>query len=233
MDEPSGRNGSSGAATDPVTTASLLAFCVRLATGVRLHGALPDDGRRRVYFANHSSNLDSLVIWAALPDFQRRKTRPVAAAEYWERGPLRRWLAMRVFDAVLIPRDRARMRVENPLGKMLAALDGGSDLIIFPEGTRSPTGEVAPFKAGLHRLATQRPGVLLVPVYLENLSRILPKGERMPIPLMAQAVFGPPLEAPGDSETKPAFLERARAAVLDLARGSLAPGGLLAPSSDA
>lgn len=202
---------------------TILAFLVRLATGVRLLPDLPEDGKRRVYFANHSSHLDSLVIWAAIPGRQRAWTRPVAAAEYWEKGPLRRWLSSRVFQAVLIPRELARMRHEDPLGKMLAALDEGADLIVFPEGTRSETGDIGPFKPGLHHLVAKRPDLLLVPVFLENLSRILPKGELFPLPLMGQALFGPPLAPPADGESKAAFLERARDAVLQLSRGNLTP----------
>jgi 1-acyl-sn-glycerol-3-phosphate acyltransferase len=204
-------------------TSVILAFLVRLATGVRLLQDLPEDGKRRVYFANHSSHLDSLVIWAAIPGRQRAWTRPVAAAEYWEKGPLRRWLSARVFKAVLIPRDLARMRHEDPLGKMLAALEQGADLIVFPEGTRSDSGEVGPFKPGLHHLISKRPDLVLVPVFLENLSRILPKGELLPLPLMGQAVFGHPLAGPADRESKAAFLERARDAVLQLSRGHLTP----------
>lgn len=204
-------------------TTTILAFLVRLATGVRLLHDLPEDGKRRVYFANHSSHLDSLVIWAAIPGRQRASTRPVAAAEYWEKGPLRRWLSSRVFQAVLIPRDLARMRHEDPLGKMLAALDDGADLIVFPEGTRSETGDIGPFKPGLHHLVSKRPDLVLVPVFLENLSRILPKGELLPLPLMGQALFGHPLAPPAEGESKAAFLDRARDAVIELARGHLTP----------
>jgi 1-acyl-sn-glycerol-3-phosphate acyltransferase len=204
-------------------TSVILAFLVRLATGVRLLHDLPEDGKRRVYFANHSSHLDFMVVWAALPALQRASTRPVAAAEYWEKGPLRRWLSSRVFKAVLIPRDLARMRHEDPLGKMLAALEEGADLIVFPEGTRSETGEIGPFKPGLHHLISKRPDLVLVPVFLENLSRILPKGELLPLPLMGQAVFGHPLAPPAGDESKSAFLDRARDAVLHLSHGNLTP----------
>jgi len=204
-------------------TGVVLAFLVRLATGVRLLGDIPEDGKRRIYFANHSSHLDFVVIWAALPGRQRAWTRPVAAAEYWEKTPLRRWMASRIFKAVLIPRDLARMRSEDPLGKMLEALDSGADLIVFPEGTRSESGAVGPFKPGLHHLATKRPETLLIPVFLENLSRILPKGELLPLPLMGQAVFGEPFPGPAEGESKGCFLERARNTVMHLSHGHLVP----------
>ncbi|WP_193214415.1 lysophospholipid acyltransferase family protein [Luteolibacter marinus] len=202
-------------------TGTALAFLVRLATGVRLLPEVPEDGKRRVYYANHSSHLDFMVIWAALPARRRTRTRPVAAAEYWEKGPLRRWLAGRVFRAVLIPRELARMRAEDPLGKMLAALDEGADLIVFPEGTRSESGELAAFKPGLHHLATKRPDAELVPVFLENLSRILPKGELLPLPLMGQAVFGDPLPGPAGDESRSDFLTRAREQLITLSHGHL------------
>lgn len=205
-------------------TGTLLAFLVRLATGVRLLPDLPEDGKRRVYFANHSSHLDFMVIWAALPARQRAWTRPVAAAEYWEKGPVRRFLASKIFKAVLIPRSPARMKAEDPLGKMVAAIAAGSDLIVFPEGTRGDTGEIAPFKPGLHHLATKCPDILLVPVFLENLSRILPKGELLPLPLMGQVVFGEPMPHPEEGESKADFLQRARCAVLNLSRGNLVAG---------
>lgn len=202
--------------------AGALAFLIRLVTGVRLDPRqVPSDGGRRIYYANHASHLDFVVIWAALPDAARRRVRPVAAAEYWESGPLRRWLARRLFQAVLIPRDPAKMRACPPLERMGEALEAGSDLIVFPEGTRSETGRLGSFKPGLFHLATRHPGVILVPVYLENLNRILPKGEAMPVPLMGNVLFGDPLAAPADDEPKAAFLDRARAAILALAHGTL------------
>lgn len=203
-------------------TGTLLAFVVRLATGVRITPEA-EDPSPRVYFSNHSSHLDALVIWAALPGHVRRRTRPVAAAEYWSRGPLRRWLSGRVFHAVLIPRDPAHMKSADPLGSMLAALDAGSNLIVFPEGTRSETGEIGPFKPGLYHLAQKHPAVPLVPVYLENLNRILPKGEHLPIPLIGQALFGSPLPPITEHEPKADFLKRARHAVIRLAGGNLVP----------
>ncbi len=204
-------------------TGTVLAFLVRLATGVRQLADLPEDGKRRIYFANHSSHLDFMVIWAALPARQRAWTRPVAAAEYWEKGPLRRLLAAKLFRAVLIPRELSRMKAQDPLGKMAAAIEEGADLIVFPEGTRSDTCEVLPFKPGLHHLALRCPDALLIPVFLENLSRILPKGELLPLPLMGQAAFGEAIPGPQEGETKAAFLERARAAVLQLSSGNLQP----------
>lgn len=194
----------------------MIAGLIRLITGVRARwiGCEPVAGQR-IYFANHTSNLDLPVIWASLPDELRARVRPIAAQDYWERGPLRRWLAHRVFHAVLIARTHITA-ANHPLVAMEAALAEGASLVIFPEGMRNQEDELKPFKAGIWHLARQHPEIELVPVHLENLNRILPKGEVILIPLLAQVRFGAPL-ARIDGEAKEAFLARARAAVMALA----------------
>jgi 1-acyl-sn-glycerol-3-phosphate acyltransferase len=199
-----------------------LALLIRLLTGVRLINDTARPGPPRIYYANHSSHLDFAVIWAALPACFRRRVRPVAAADYWERGPLRRWLAGRVFKAVLIPRGRVT-RDDDPIGKMTAVLDAGNDLIIFPEGTRSLDGQVVEFRPGIHALARRYPQAELIPVYLENLNRILPKGEYLMVPLMGNAIFGPPCAGPRTDESRHDFLVRARTSLLDLSVTSHPP----------
>ena len=141
--------------------------------------------RQRVYFANHTSNLDAAVLWASLPVSIREKTRPVAAKDYWTGSALRRWLAREVFRALLIERRKVTAE-NNPLREMVAVLDAGESLIIFPEGGRFPGPEPQKFKPGLFYLAKDRPEVELVPVYLENLNRILPKGSTATGPFARQ-----------------------------------------------
>jgi 1-acyl-sn-glycerol-3-phosphate acyltransferase len=198
------------------------AALIRLITGaqarwvgvdpVRPDGTLP----KRIYFANHASHLDAAVIWSSLPPELRRRTRPVAARDYWDRGPLRRYLANRVFRCVLIERKNVSRR-DNPLANMEAALDAGDSLILFPEGTRSTDEdcEVGDFKPGLWHLAKKHPDAELVPVHLENCSRILPKGEVLLIPLLAAVTFGKPVRIEAGEE-KQTFLDRAKRAVADL-----------------
>jgi 1-acyl-sn-glycerol-3-phosphate acyltransferase len=164
-----------------------------------------------VYFANHTSNLDFVVLWSSLPRGHRANTRAAAAHDYWTAGPLRRWLATRVFNVVLIER-RHVTRANNPVDQLSAVLAGGGSIIIFPEGGRSTTAEMGPFKSGLHHLAQRHPEAELVPVYIENLNRVLPKGEVLALPLICTVTFGGPLRAvPG--EDRDAFLGRARRAV--------------------
>lgn len=175
---------------------------------------LSHDERPRLYFANHSSHLDALLIWAALPGALRRAVHPVAAADYWGRGDLRSLAAKRVLDVVLIDRTGGKGKeVLDPLREKLRA---GRSLIIFPEGARGDALLPGPFKSGLYQLATEFPDVELAPVYLKNPSRAFPKGALLPVPISCEVHFGAPL-ARVAGEGKAAFLERARAAVAELA----------------
>lgn len=191
---------------------ALLATIAKLITGAsaRWVGCVPDI-QQRVYFANHTSNLDALVIWASLPPPLRALTRPVAARDYWIKGPVRRYLANQIFNAVLIERKKPTAH-DNPLADMLAALGDRHSLIIFPEGGRQAGTEMAPFKGGLFHLAKDRPDVEFVPVLIENLNRILPKGEILPVPLLGGVSFGAPIKLES-GEGKASFLTRAQTAV--------------------
>jgi 1-acyl-sn-glycerol-3-phosphate acyltransferase len=202
--------------------AGVIAGVARLISGVNVHWADSEpDARQTVYFANHSSHLDFVVLWSSLPPEVRARTRPVAAQDYWEKG-LRRAIAVKVFRAVLVARRRAgqegALASGNPLeaiDHMLEAMGSDNSLILFPEGTRGTGEEVAAFKSGLYYLAQRKPGLRMVPAHLNNLNRILPKGEFLPVPFISRLTFGPALALEPD-EAKPAFLARARAALCRL-----------------
>jgi 1-acyl-sn-glycerol-3-phosphate acyltransferase len=189
-----------------------LAAIARIVSGVQVASicAMPDD-RQRVVFANHSSHLDTIVLWSALPPALRTRTRPIAAQDYWGKGKVRRYFAERVFRALLIDRTTPGAARE-AIDAMIAVLGAGDSLILFPEGTRGDGTVIKPFRGGLYRVAEARPDIDFVPAYLENLNRILPKGEVFPIPLLSRLTFGNPLRVePG--EDKAEFLERARLAI--------------------
>lgn len=174
--------------------------------------------RKRIYFANHTSNADFPVIWATLPSFLRAHTRPVAASDYWLKNRLRAFFGRDVLNAVLINRDRTdRDPEEDPVALMVAAIDGGASLILFPEGMRNLTDEpVLPFKTGLYHVAIARPDIDLVPTWIDNMNSVLPKGEVVPVPLICTVTFGTPIHIiPG--EERDIFLARARAALAALA----------------
>ena len=199
----------------------VLAAGARGLTGatVRWFDCAPEP-RQRVYFANHTSHLDFVVLWSALPAQLRARTRPVAAKDYWQSG-LRRYLAVNIFRAVLVERRTASgaesqsQPAVRSFDLLLDALAGHDSLIIFPEGTRGNGLQIGPFKSGLYHLWRERPDVQFVPVYLANLNRVLPKGEVLPVPFISRVAFGPPLQ-PTPDESKERFLREAREAVCAL-----------------
>jgi len=186
------------------------AALTRLITGVRLLPVPPCLGPA-IYFANHTSHLDFAVVWAAVPASTRERLSPAAAEDYWDKSRWRRWVACSLFQAVLIPREGIT-RENNPLDRLAVALEAGRSVLIFPEGTRRMDGVVGDFRAGLFHLAKRFPALPLVPVYLENLSRIMPKGAFLPVPIIAQAHFRQPIQFIA-GEPKPDFLRRARNAL--------------------
>ena len=196
--------------------ATFLAWWIRLFTGAhaRWPERLLDAPAPRIFFANHTSNLDFVVLWSVLPPPVRRRTRAAAARDYWTGGPVRRWLASSVFNVVLIERKQVT-RANNPVRELGAVLQEGDSIILFPEGGRFSEPEPMPFKSGLFHLALEQPGAQLVPVWIDNLNRVLPKGELIAIPFLCSVTLGAPL-ARIEGETKEAFAERARAAVIAL-----------------
>jgi 1-acyl-sn-glycerol-3-phosphate acyltransferase len=199
----------------------VLTFILRVLVGAqpRWIGCKPTNALR-IYYANHTSHMDTLALWCALPSELRAKTRPVAARDYWSGAGIKSYVATRGFNVLFIDRspdgpDQNR-RDRDPLAPLGEALNRGESLIIFPEGTRRAQALPSPFKSGIFHLATKFPNAELIPVYLDNLYRSMPKGTYLPVPLTCSVRFGTPLQRVGD-ETKDAFLERARQAVVDLA----------------
>ena len=205
--------------TLPEAGGLLLATIARLITGAQGHwyGA-PPKAEQRIYFANHQSHFDWVLIWAALPSDLRAVTRPIAARDYWTKTPFKHWLTREVFNAVYVSRQRGSDGAaddEDPLEPLMEALRHGDSLVIFPEGTRGNAADPAPFKSGLYALAQAFPDVPLVPAWIDNVQRVMPKGEVVPVPILCTVVFGPPIALAPDEERR-AFLDRARAAVMAL-----------------
>ncbi|RIX72911.1 lysophospholipid acyltransferase family protein [Acidovorax cavernicola] len=283
-------------------TGWLLLGIVRLLTGAqaRWYGC-PPKAEQRIYFANHQSHADLVMIWAALPEELRSITRPIAARDYWANTPVKRWITTEVFNAVYVeraatapaaaaapvaasspearppaaspaPAERIEPSMEpllpietvatvdapvaegrqeiqgeldlpapppstpvaplpaiepeapaaapeppaaDPLAPLIDALRSGDSIIIFPEGTRGHTGEPQKFKSGLYALATMFPDVVLVPAWIDNVQRVMPKGEIVPVPILCSVTFGAPIRVEEGEERRP-FLDRARAAVIAL-----------------
>ena len=195
-------------------TETLLTWIARFISGVSVRwiDSQPDICQR-VYFANHTSHLDVILVWSALPSDLRRLTRPIAAKDYWTSGFIRRHVA-EVYNAMLIDRKEIKVH-QSPIDLMLREIGNTHSLILFPEGGRRSDEGVGEFKSGLYYLSKKRPELELIPVYINNMNRILPRGEILPVPLLSSVTFGPPIWLE-TGEPKADFLVRARDAVLRL-----------------
>lgn len=187
---------------------------IRLLTGSQARWwGCPPKAEQRIYFANHQSHADLVMIWAALPKELRAHTRAIAAKDYWTKTPFRQWITTAVFNVIYVARDRSAE--EDPLEPLFDALEQGDSIILFPEGTRGHTEEPQAFKAGLYNLALKFPNVELIPAWINNVQRVMPKGEVVPVPVLCSVTFGAPIRL-GQGEDRRAFLVRARDAVVAL-----------------
>jgi 1-acyl-sn-glycerol-3-phosphate acyltransferase len=166
-----------------------------------------------VLLANHSSHLDTVSLLNLFPLWRLREIQPVAAADYFERNRLVAWFSHTFFN--ILPIARCRITPENnPVQIMLAQLRAGKSLIIYPEGTRGSGEEIGPIRPGIAHLLEQMPQLPVVPVYLVNHGRCLPKGEWLPVPFFCEIRIGPPQVFSGGSRRE--ILERLRSAILSL-----------------
>ena len=187
---------------------------IRILTGAQARWqGCPPKAEQRIYFANHQSHADLVLMWAALPEELRRITRPIAAKDYWTKTPFKQWITTAVFNAIYV--DRVKTGDQDPLEPLIDALENGDSIILFPEGTRGNQEEPQKFKSGLYNLAQKFPHVVLVPAWINNVQRVMPKGEIVPVPILCSVTFGAPI-ALGLGEDRGEFLIRARLAVLSL-----------------
>jgi 1-acyl-sn-glycerol-3-phosphate acyltransferase len=187
---------------------------IRVLTGAQARWqGCPPKAEQRIYFANHQSHADLVLMWAALPEELRSITRPIAAKDYWTKTPFKKWITTAVFNAIYV--DRAKTGEQDPLEPLIDALQSGDSVILFPEGTRGNQEEPQKFKSGLFNLAQKFPNVVLVPAWINNVQRVMPKGEIVPVPILCSVTFGAPIALSAD-EDRSEFLTRARLAVLSL-----------------
>ncbi len=187
---------------------------IRVLTGAQARWqGCPPKAEQRIYFANHQSHADLILMWAALPEELRSITRPIAARDYWTKTPFKKWITTAVFNAIYV--DRVKTSDQDPLEPLVEALTNGDSIILFPEGTRGNQDEPQNFKSGLYNLAQKFPDVVLVPAWINNVQRVMPKGEVVPVPILCSVTFGTPISL-GSEEDRNHFLVRARQAVMVL-----------------
>jgi len=168
--------------------------------------------------ANHNSHVDTLLLLTIFPLPALGRLRPVAAADYFLRGPMIGWFSRRIIGIVPIVRVGATAANAASGGDVLApareALAKGDIIIIFPEGTRGDASDaMGRLKAGVARLAEAFPEAPVIPVWLEGAGRVLPKGTLVPVPMNCTVLVGEPLAWCGERK---AFTDRLREALLDL-----------------
>lgn len=188
-----------------------LAFFVGLRVSGREH--LPA-GDPFILIANHTSHLDTVSLLSLFPGRRLRRIRAVAAADYFERNAVIAATTRTLFNTLAIARQEVTPE-NDPRPRMLAALARGDSLILFPEGTRGSGGEIGRFRSGIAFLLEHAPAVPVVPAYLHNMGRSLPKGEVLPVPLFCEIRLGPPLHPAGEREAVLHALEEAVRALRD------------------
>ncbi len=170
---------------------------LKIFVGVQFHrAAFLKDEKQFIIVANHNSHLDTMTLMACIPRKIIHKVKPVAAADHFGKTKRQEKLSTYFINALLIPRKRDKdNRADDPINKMLAALDEGYSLIIFPEGTRGEPEIMQPLKAGIGILLSKRPHIKYVPVFMSGLGKAMPKGDSLIVPYSAKLLFGEPTPA--------------------------------------
>ena len=177
---------------------------------------LPPDGSY-VLVANHTSHLDTLGLLSILPLKRLHRAFPAAAADYFFTSVPRIAIAAVVVNALPFHRD-VHIRQSLHLCKQVLA-NPGNILILFPEGTRSTTGEIGVFKPGIGLLLGGT-DVPVLPCYIDGAFEAWPKGRLLPRPSHVRLLIGAPRNyaaLPPGKESALQICHELREAVLDLA----------------
>lgn len=149
--------------------------------------------------ANHNSHLDELALKSLFPLKQIHQVHPVAAADYFLSNQFLSWFAFNVVGIIPIERKPSEKN-RNVLTTVIKALDQGSILILFPEGTRGEPKRMRRLKSGLGHLICERPQIPAVPIFFHGLGKCLPKGECILVPFFIDAFVGEPLAWEGSRQ---------------------------------
>ncbi|WP_326499666.1 lysophospholipid acyltransferase family protein [Methylomicrobium sp. Wu6] len=174
-----------------------------LGINARNRHLLPAQGPA-ILVANHNSHLDTLALMSLFPLHLANKIRPVAAADYFLRNRLLKWITLNAIG--IIPLERhASNKTSQLLKPLVEALRRGDILILFPEGSRGEPEMLGKLKNGIAHLISQCPETPVVPIFFHGLGKALPKGEIILVPFIVDAFVG---EALYWEENRQAFMEK-------------------------
>ena len=146
-----------------------------------------------ILIANHNSHMDTMAIMSAIPSRYIHKVHPIAARDFFGGSLFKKILMRYLVNATLIQRDRDDPN-NDPIDSMDKMLKKTRSLILFPEGSRGVPGVMAKFKKGLGYLIQRNPEINVIPVYLDNVYKTLPRGKNLILPYNCSIKFGDPIK---------------------------------------
>ena len=146
-----------------------------------------------ILIANHNSHMDTMAIMSAIPSRYIHRVHPIAARDFFGGSLFKKILMRYLVNAILIKRDRTDPE-NDPIDSMDKMLKKSRSLILYPEGSRGIPGVMYNFKKGLGYLIQRNPDVDVIPVYLDNVYKTLPKGKKIILPYNCSINFGEPIK---------------------------------------
>jgi len=170
-----------------------------LGVQVRFADRLPSRGPA-ILVANHNSHLDTAILMCLFPLRLLKWVRPVAAADYWLKNRFIAYFALNIVGIIPISRTAAGAGGDL-FAPISQALEQGSIIIFFPEGTRGEPERLGKFKSGIARLAERHPMIPIIPIFLHGAGKALPRGEGLLIPFLCDVFVGDAIFWNGDKHS--------------------------------
>lgn len=167
-----------------------------------------------IIVANHNSHIDTLLLMSLFSCSDILKIHPVAAADYFCNTALKSFIFKTLLGLIPISRKVRKAPKEELFKEINDALRAGETIIIYPEGTRGEDNTIKEFKSGVSHIAQMNPDVPVIPMFINGPDKILPKGEFLFVPFIADVYVAEPMLYDGSS-TKD-FTDKIRYVVGDL-----------------